>query len=241
MKKSKTLIGILCIALAVIVGIGEWLTVNAGTSVAVPVVCARTDIPSGTKITGDMLTVKKMGRLNLPSGVVSNASKIVGNYSVADIQSDDLVTAGKVSKTAPTYALQDGEMLYSVAVKNLADSVSGKLRSGDIVRVVVTSQTTGNNNLPAGSDTLSALQYVRVESVTASNGQDVNAQNQATSASSGTATPATVTLLVNERQVEALASLSSSEISFALVSRGDGNRAKALLEKQAALLKGAAK
>lgn len=241
MKRSKTLIGGLCIAVAVAVGIGQWYLVNVVSTAAVPVVCAKTDIPAGTKITGNMLEVKKMGKLNLPSNISGNTAKIIGAYANTDIQPDDIVTGGKLSGSSPAYALQDGQMLYSVSVKNLADSLSGKLQSGDIVQVVVPTQNTGNNNVPVGSDTLAALQYVRVETVTASNGLSTDTGNQPASSSASSTQPATVTLIVNQQQVNAIASLGSSEISFALVSRGDEAKAKALLEEQTALLGGASK
>ena len=128
-------------------------------------------------------------------------------------------------------------MLYSVAVKNLADSVSGKLQSGDIVQVVVPAQNTGNNAVGTSSETLNALQYVEVEGVTASNGQNATTAGAASSSTTSNQ-PATVTLYVNQTQINALAALGQNEISFALVSRGDTAKAKELLAKQDALLQG---
>lgn len=240
MKRSKTLIGGLCIAVAVAVGIGQWALVNVASTAAVSVVCAKTGIPAGTKITADMLVVRKMGKLNLPANITGDTTKIVGAYATTDIQPEDIVTDGKFSNSAPKYALADGQMLYSITVKSFADSLSGKLQSGDIVQVVVSTQSTGNNNVAVGNDTLDALQYVRVEAVTASNGQSTGESVTSSSNTSGTQ-PATVTLIVNQQQVDALASLGSSEISFALVSRGDETKAKTLLEKQAALIGGISK
>jgi pilus assembly protein CpaB len=241
LKRSKTLIGGLCLAVAVAVGIGQWALVNVASTAAVPVVCAKMDIPAGTKITADMLEVRKMGKLNLPSNITGDTAKIVGAYATTNIQPEDIVTGGKLSGSAPAYALEDGQLLYSVTVKSLADSLSGKLQSGDIVRVVVPTQTTGNNNIALSSDTLDTLQYVRVEAVTASNGQSAGGNQSASSATTSSTQPATVTLIVNQQQVDALASLGSNEISFALVSRGDETKAKTLLEKQAALMGGTSK
>lgn len=240
LKCSKTALGALCIVVALGVGAAQWYAVNVASTAAVPVVCAKTDIPAGTKITGDMLKVKKMGRLNLPSNITGDADKVVGAYADTEIQPDDIVTGGKLSGHAPADTLQDGQMLYSVTTKNLADSVSGKLQSGDIVQVKVPTQNTGNNAVPGSdSDELKALQYVRVEGVTASNGQSVGNGNPSSSSSTtGSNQPATVTLVVNEQQVDALASLGSNEISFALVSHGDEAKAQSLLSRQAAILKG---
>ncbi|MFT9057409.1 MAG: hypothetical protein ABF449_12500, partial [Ethanoligenens sp.] len=60
----------------------------------------------------------------------------------------------------------------------------------------------------------------------------------AASTSSGSNQPATVTLCVNQTQIDALAALGQNEIAFALVSRGDTAKAKKLLAKQDALLQG---
>lgn len=238
MKISKTLVGVICILAAIAVGAAQWYLVNVASTAAVPVVCAKVEIPSGTKITADMLEIKKMGKLNLPANISGDTDKVVGSCADTDIQTGDMLTNAKFSENAPASILQDGQMLYSVTVKNLADSLSGKLQSGDIVRVVVTAQNTGNNAVVGGNAAqLQALQYVRVESVTASNGQSVENGSQTASASASNQ-PATVTLYVNEKQVEALAALGSNEISFALVSRGSESKAKALLAEQSAALEG---
>ncbi len=237
LKLKKTTIGALCIAAAIIVGGIQWLAVSEASSAAEPVVRAKVEIPSGSKITASMLETVDMGRRGLPSNITGSAGQVVGAYATTDIQPHDIITGGKLSGHAPETALSDGKMLYSVAVKNLADSLSGKLQSGDIVQAVVPAQNTGNNAVGTSTETLDALQYIEVEGVTASNGQNANA----VSASSATTTsnqPATVTLYVNQTQVDALAALGQNEISFALVSRGDAAKAKELLAKQDALLQG---
>jgi pilus assembly protein CpaB len=238
-KLSKTIVGAICIVAAIGVGAVQWYAVNAASTAAVPVVCAKIEIPVGTQITKEMLEIKNMGRLNLPANITGNAAQIVGAYADTDIQPEDIITGGKLSGHAPAYSLQNGQMLYSVALKNLADSLSGKLQSGDIVQVIVPAQNTGNNAVPAnGADGLQALQYVRVEGVTASNGQEMSAGTANTSSANSSTQPATVTLIVNQQQLDALAALGQREIQFALVSRGDETRAKALLAQQTAILEG---
>lgn len=237
MKLKKTTVGAVCIAAAIAVGGIQWFAVSQVSSAAEPVVRAKIEIPSGTKITASMLETVKMGKLGLPSNIAGNTSQVAGTYAKTDIQAHDIITGGKVAGHAPDTALSDDKMLYSVAVKNLADSVSGKLQGGDIVQAVVPAQNTGNNAVGASSETLNALQYVEVEGVTASNGQ--NATTAGASSSSTTSNqPATVTLYVNQTQINALAALGQNEISFALVSRGDETKAKELLAKQDALLQG---
>lgn len=237
MKLKKTTVGALCIAAAIAVGGIQWFAVSQASSAAEPVVRAKVEIPSGTKITASMLETVEMGKLGLPSNITGNASQVAGTYAKTDIQAHDIITGGKVAGHASGTALSDGKMLYSVAVKNLADSVSGKLQSGDIVQVIVPAQNTGNNAVGTSSETLNALQYVEVEGVTASNGQDTKMAS-ASSTSTNSNQPATVTLYVSQAQIDALASLGQNEISFALVSRGDETKAKELLAKQNSLLQG---
>ena len=237
LKFKKSTIGALCVAAAIAVGGIQWFAVSEASSAAEPVVRAKIEIPSGTKITASMLETVKMGKLGLPSNIAGNTSQVAGTYAKTDIQAHDIITGGKVAGHASGTALSDGKMLYSVAVKNLADSLSGKLQSGDIVQVVVPAQNTGNNAVGTSSETLTALQYIEVEGVTASNGQDTKAAS-ASSTSTNSNQPATVTLYVNQTQINALASLGQNEISFALVSRGDETKVKELLAKQDALLQG---
>ena len=237
LKLKKTTIGALCIAAAIAVGGIQWFAVSEASSAAEPIVRANVDIPSGTKITASMLETVKMGKLGLPSNITGSASQVVGTYAKTDIQAHDIITGGKVSGHAEDSALSDGKMLYSVAVKNLADSLSGKLQTGDIVQVVVPAQNTGNNAVGTSSENLNVLQYVEVEGVTASNGQDTKTVSTSSASTTGNQ-PATVTLYVNQTQINALAALGQNEISFALVSRGDETKAKELLAKQDSLLQG---
>jgi len=168
----------------------------------------------------------------------------IGQWYMVKTASPVKVPATSASQSSgnaadPYNTLKDGQMLYSVSVKNLADSLSGKLQIGDIVQVVVPAQAIGNNAVPNnGTDGLKALQYVRVESVTASSGQDVGAGTAGNSAVNGSNQPATVTLIVDQQQLDALAALGQQEIQFALVSRGDEARAKSLLAEQSAILEG---
>ena len=114
MKLSKTIVGAICIVAAIGVGAAQWYAVNVASTAAVPVVCAKAEIPAGTQIKKEMLEVKKMGRLNLPANITGNAAQVVGAYADTDIQPDDIITGSKLSGHAPAYTLQNGQMLYSV-------------------------------------------------------------------------------------------------------------------------------
>ncbi|MFT9078374.1 Flp pilus assembly protein CpaB [Ethanoligenens sp.] len=241
-KKNKQTIGVLCIAAAVAVGGLYWYALHASMA-GVSVVRAKTEIPAGTKITSDMLETVEMGKLNLPANITGNAGLVIGAYANTQLSTHEIITGDDLSGHPPTYALADGEMLYSIPMKNLADSLSGKLQAGDIVRVAVPQQSVAGNNTAAQNNSLAALQDVRVTSVTGSNGQEVTQNTSVQTTSSGTSSsanqPATVTLLVNQQQLNALAALGQQEIQLALVSRGNEKQAESLLAGQSALLKGA--
>lgn len=138
------------------------------------------------------------------------------------------------AETDNSYTLQDGQYILSVATKNFSDSVSGKLRNGDIVTVYIPSQSV-DNAISTQAGTISAenppeLQYVKVVAVTNSSGEDITGTG---SQSSGTNDqPATVTLLVNARQAQILAGAENNTVHFALAYRGGGKKAEQLLERQ---------
>lgn len=88
----------------------------------------------------------------------------------------------------------------SVTIKSFATGLSGKLKSGDIVSVLVADyQETGKTVTPP------ELQYVEIISVTASTGYDANTGEATTEDEKEL--PSTVTVLVRHEQAQVLAGL----------------------------------
>jgi pilus assembly protein CpaB len=234
--KHRTAIGIVCLASALIIGFILVPLVTNVTGATTFVIRAKQEIPAGTQITTSMLERVRVGRQNLPSNVETNEANVVNKYTTVDISAEDMITTSKLSSSGGIYNLQDGQYLMSVPVKNLADGLSGMLQGGDIVTVFFPPET---ENVVAGSGTQSAntppeLQYVEVAAVTASNGADTDANTVKKQASgSNNSLPATVTLLVNARQAQILASEENNTVYLALACHGGGNRAQELLQKQA--------
>lgn len=254
--KNKTVVGGAVIAASVVIAFVVSPMVSYLAASPTAVVRARAEIPAGTKITADMLETVKMGKLGLPANITGNAGQVVGAYAKTEIDPHDIITGNKLSGSQTTYNLSDGQVLMSVTIKNLADGLSGKLQNGDIVTVYAPSQSQAGNNttvsatsnntvstVTAGANSPIELQYVKLVSVTASNGQDVGiTQQQQTSSglntttSSGSQQAATATLLLTRRQAAVLSALNQSEIQFALVCRGNTKQAQDYLDKQKALL-----
>lgn len=246
-SKKRMAVGIACIAVAVGVGFVGVPLVNRLTVQTVPVVRAKTEIRQGEKITPDMLETVELGKINLPPNTTGDAALVAGAYATTDIKPEDIITGSKLSKSNPMYNLEDGQYLMSVSVKTLADALSGKLQPGDIVTVFApkasSSAAAGNNTV--GSTTNAnvspvELQYVKVAAVSASNGANAGQQTSSTSGTSSNSLPATVTLVVNKQQAASLAQLNQSELHFALVHRGGGQKADDLLKQQASILEGVA-
>lgn len=236
--KNRTAIGAVIIIAAIIFGFVLVPLVSNVSSASVTVVRAKQDIPVGTKITGDMLETISEGKKGLPDNVLNNLADVVGKYAAVGITAQDDITVQKLSSAGSIYKLKDGQQLISVAVKNFADSLSGKLQAGDIVSVYFP-PAAGNsitNSAQTSAQCPPELQYVKVAAVTAASGSDTDAaqvQKSASSANNDNNLPATVTLIVNERQAQIIAGQENNAVHLALACRGDDDKAQQLLTKQA--------
>lgn len=249
--KKRIIISALSIGLAIVVGFGGVFVVNTLTMATVPVVRAKEKIKQNTQITSDMIEVDHISKYKLQSNVTGDPSLVIGAYATVDILPQDNVTGDKLSKSNPIYSLPNGEMLMSVPVKNLSDALAGQLKAGDIVRISAlkaSGSTAGANNAGGSADqnpTPTELQFVKVAAVVASDGQNATVSQTQSKTSIGTTTssstsnlPASVTLYVNQQQYSRLTQMSQSELIFALVYRGGGDKAKGLLQQQTQLLQG---
>jgi pilus assembly protein CpaB len=134
--------------------------------------------------------------------------------------------------------LPDGMVAISISLPDLAQSVSGKLRQGDIIQLFAVED---NNSFTAVAPP--ELQYVEVLAATYVDGTDVQdepaaqdnqgQQNGIASGSQENDTLTTVTLLANEEQAACLAGLEhNATLHAALVVRGDDTAKKAALDAQ---------
>lgn len=235
--RDRKAIGIL----SILVALGIVFISYQSNHSTIQVIRAKEDIAAGTQISSSMIEAVSVGRQHLPTGVYTKESQVVNKYASVNITAQDDITPVKVSSTAGIYNLAEGQALLSVPVKNLADALSGKLQAGDVVTVYFppesqsafsseSTQSTGQAQSPP------ELEYVQVAAVTASNGSDTDAAvigKQASSGSTNSDLPATVTLIVNARQAQILTTQENNNIYFALACHGGGQRAQQLLQLQA--------
>ena len=231
--KNRTVIGVICILLALVICFGITPLFNQSISQKAEIVRVTKDIHAGELITKDMVTTAEVGSYNLPSGLMTAKDNVVGKYAKADLAVGDYILAAKLSdapaaENAYLYNLDGTKQAISVTIKSFATGLSGKLESGDIVTVIVADyQGKGETAIPP------ELQYVEVISVTASSGYDANTGEVVDEKE----LPSTVTLLVTTEQAKVLAELEQdSELHLALVYRGTPENAAKFIAAQDALI-----
>lgn len=231
--RNRTVIGVLCILLALIICFGVTPLFSRSASEKTEIVRVTMDIKEGDEITAEMVQTVEVGAYNLPQNLMTDKKEVVGKYATADLAAGDYILSSKLSavpaaENAYLYNLDGTKQAISVTIKSFAVGLSGKLESGDIVTVIVADyQGKGETAIPP------ELQYVEVISVTASSGYDANTGEVVNEKE----LPSTVTLLVTTEQAKVLAELEQdSELHLALVYRGTPENAAKFIAAQDALI-----
>ena len=231
--RNRTVIGVLCILLALINCFGVTPLFSRSASEKTEIVRVTMDIKEGDEITAEMVQTVEVGAYNLPQNLMTDKKEVVGKYATADLAAGDYILSSKLSavpaaENAYLYNLDGTKQAISVTIKSFATGLSGKLESGDIVTVIVADyQGKGETAIPP------ELQYVEVISVTASSGYDANTGEVVDEKE----LPSTVTLLVTTEQAKVLAELEQdSELHLALVYRGTPENAAKFIAAQDTLI-----
>ena len=226
--KNRTILGIVCIVLALAVLFGAAPLVNTLTTGRTEVVRVSQDIPQGKCITSADVTMVEVGKTGLPENTVKDAKAVIGKYAACDVKAGTNLLASHLSDTADSAddvfrTLDGSKQAMSITIGSFADGVSGKLKNGDIVSVIVTREK--QTTIPA------ELTYVKVITTTTAAGTDKDALQQN---EDGTyELPSTVTLLVNPTQAALLAGYEAEgEMHLSLVYRGDEAAADQFLQAQ---------
>ena len=236
--RNRTVLGILCIAVSLIICFAITPLVNKGLSSKTTIVRMKTNAKAGAQITSSMVEEVEVGKYNLPENVVKNLEDIEGKYLVSDLYDGDYILTSKVSDTPAKeneylYNLNGTKQAMSITINSFAEGVSGKLMSGDIVSVIVSDfNGTGQTIIPT------ELKYVEVIAVTAKSGNDANTDANANVPTDDEEEvekelPTTVTVLATPEQSKILAMLEAeSEMHLSLVYRGNEQTAKKFIEIQ---------
>ena len=230
--KNRTVLGIFCIAVSLLICFAITPLVNAGLSKKVAIVRFNQMVQEGEQITKNMVDVVEVGNHNLPENVVRNLADVEGKYLTATVYAGDYILTDKISEEPSAenkylYNLNGEKQAMSITINTFAEGLSGKLKSGDIVSVIAPDYLgSGETVIPA------ELKYVEVIAVTAKSGYDANTEEQRTEEEEKEL-PSTVTILVRPEQSRLLARLEAKgEIHLSLVFRGEAEKASEFIEAQ---------
>lgn len=233
MMKNRTLIGIVCIILAVVITFGVSPMINKMTEGKTEVVSFAKNVSQGAAITDDDIQTVKIAKSALPEKAIKDKSEVVGKYANSDLYKGDIATPAKITDNANSAenvlsSLGD-KVAMSISIGSFAGGLSGKLENGDIVSICVTDKA-GNTTVPA------ELKYVRIITTTTSGGVD---ENEVVPNEDGTFDlPDTITVLVSVKQATILANYEkNATMHVALVYRGDDKTAEKYIASQDKYLK----
>ncbi len=227
--KNRTVIGIVCVVLAVAVTFLVSPLVNKVTDQKTEVVRFVANISKGAEIKETDVETVKISNSALPEKTIKDKTQVVGNFAVADIFKGDFATESKITDKANTAddimsSLKGDKLAMSISINTFAGGLSGKIQNGDIVSICVTDKE-DKTTIPG------ELKYVKVITTTTSGGIDENdvVENEDGSFE----LPSTVTVLVNTKQANILAGFEqNAEMHLALVFRGDEKTAQKFLTAQ---------
>ena len=228
--KNRTVIGIVCLVLALVVTFAIAPLVNKLSEGKVSIVRMTKDVTQGHMISDGDIEVVKVGGYNLPTNVITSKEKVVGKFATTDIKKGDYLLPTKLTTTSDKASdvfrtLNGDKQAISITIQSFAGGLSGKLQNGDIVRLVVYQSNRQKAFIPE------EFTYVKVITTTTADGADRDAL---TVNEDGTyELPTTVTLLVNGTQAKLLVEYENNgKIHAELVYRGDPDIANAFLQAQ---------
>lgn len=235
--KNRTVLGVICIAIALIICFAITPLFNASKNSTTEIVRMKKDVKIGQEITAKDVETVEVGAYNLPDGVIKKADEVVGKYVASELLSGEYILPSKISDTpasenAYLYNLTGEKRAISVSIPSFAQGLSGKLMSGDIVSIIACDyEEKGETVVP------DELQYVEVIAATDKKGNDEGEVVVTADGEEEADLPSTITLLVTPEQANILAALEAEgEIHVTLVYRGTADNAAKFIEAQAKVL-----
>lgn len=91
--RNRTVIGVLCILLALIICFGVTPLFSRSASEKTEIVRVTMDIKEGDEITAEMVQTVEVGAYNLPQNLMTDKKEVVGKYATADLAAGDYAAA----------------------------------------------------------------------------------------------------------------------------------------------------
>lgn len=163
--KNRTIIGIVCMILAVAMTFAIAPVVNRLTSDTTTVVRLKQEVGRGTKITEDQVETVKVKTDTMPQGVYVKTADVVGKYASSTLYAGDILTKAKLSGDSNNAddvlaTLNGSKVAVSVTIDTFAAGLSGKLQNGDIISLIAVDKNAGTSAIPG------ELKYVKVITTT---------------------------------------------------------------------------
>lgn len=225
---NRFLFGIISLILAAVIAFAAIPAIVSQTNGITEIVRVSRPLLKGAKITAQDVEVAEVGGYNLPANIAKEKEDVVGKYAAADLSAGDYILSDKVSFTPITSDIQlnnipSGKTAISMTVKTLASGLSDKLQPDDIIRIY---------HFVDEAIEVPELKYVKVLSVTDSKGINVD-NTTAPEDEEDKRQSATITVLASPEQAKIIAGLENDGITHvALITRGNEQLARELLEKQ---------
>ncbi len=215
-------------------------TVSGGSGVTtVPVVVAAQDMPSGTRIAAEMLTVKSIAEDAVLVGVFDKTESIVGQVTTMPVTAGEQIIPAKITGSqtaiqefganAPLdLIVSEGKRAVSVEVNDIVGA-GGLIRPGDFVDVILTVRTKagpdGQSHNQISATVIQGVKVLAVAQEVTATGPDAAANPDENKDANKDAT--TVTLEVAPIQGEVAALADGCRLNFdgrlALALRGFGD------------------
>ena len=228
--KNRTIIGIVCIVLALVVTFAVAPLVNKLSDSRTAIVRLKNDIVQGHMIQESDIEVVTVGSTGLPTNIITKKEAVVGKFAACDLKANTDLLQSMISDKSDSaddvfHTLDGKKQAISITISSFAGGLSGKLENGDIVSLVIFENETNEATIPGG------LTYVKVITTTTAEGFD---KDELTPNEDGTyELPTTLTLLVNPTQAKMLVEYENRGVIHAdLVYRGDSKTAQKFLDAQ---------
>lgn len=127
--KNRTIIGIVCMILAVAMTFAIAPVVNRLTSDTTTVVRLKQEVGRGTKITEDQVETVKVKTDTMPQGVYVKTADVVGKYASSTLYAGDILTKAKLSGDSNSH-VEVGDDLYAYERGLLRQASFRKLPNG---------------------------------------------------------------------------------------------------------------
>ena len=228
--KNRTIIGIVCIVLALVVTFAVAPLVNKLSDSRTDIVRLKNDIVQGHMIQESDIEVVTVGSSGLPTNIITKKEAVVGKFAACDLKSNTNLLKSMISDNSDRaddvfHTLNGQKQAISITISSFAGGLSGKLENGDIISLVIFENETNQATIPK------ALTYVKVITTTTAEGFD---KDELIPNEDGTyELPTTVTLLVNPTQAKMLVEYENKGVIHVnLVYRGDSKNAQKFLDAQ---------